>query len=305
MKGNRRIAELLVQSGAFMDLSEPVILTSGELGIYYINTEKLCPDNGEFARYGDNSAAMIAHVRGMMEEHPSFKEVVGILKSQTELLFPLGSTAPRAISGGQRRDWIFSGPVAAELCLPHISLYKNGKIEVVTPEGQISSPDSLSGWYDVHIVDLLTEGSSAYRVESGEEQGWVPMLRQRGAAIDDILAVVSRRQGGEERLTQRGVTVHPIVTLDAAFLREHSSNPQRAVAYINDPSGWSERYLREHGAIAFIDTFDSEGGKLDRAKRFLERYGALLRQDGMRGTEFQGAIKERYGKSLTEIVGGK
>ena len=189
--------------------------------------------------------------------------------------------------------------------MPPVSLYINGLVEVVSPEGEVYSPDSLAGWYVVHVVDLLTEGSSVYRVESSQEQGWVPMLRQRGATVEDLLAVVSRRQRGEENLLRHGVTAHPMVTIDAAFLREHSSNPDRAVTYQTDPRGWSEQYLREHGALAFLDDFDPQGRNIDRARRFFERYETILQESRRGWTQFQAEIVERYGAHVDEIVGGK
>ncbi len=70
MESNKRISELLVETGAYTDLDKPVILTSGELGIYYVNTEKLCQDSGKFKEHGDNSQAMIQHALEMIEEGP-------------------------------------------------------------------------------------------------------------------------------------------------------------------------------------------------------------------------------------------
>ncbi len=54
MESHPRISELLVETGAYSDLSDPVILTSGQLGIYYINTEKLVQDDGEWKEFGES-----------------------------------------------------------------------------------------------------------------------------------------------------------------------------------------------------------------------------------------------------------
>ena len=129
MISDPRISELLVETGAYRDLDKPVILASGQLGIFYINTEKLCQDGGEFERYGDDSRAMMNHAIRMMGEHPSFEEVIDVLAENASRLLP--KVGHRRISGGQRRDWIFSGPVANKLSLPHLSIYKDGRIEEV------------------------------------------------------------------------------------------------------------------------------------------------------------------------------
>ena len=79
MTNNEDVCKLLIKTGAFKDLDEPVILTSGELGIYYVNTEKLCMDGGKFNEFGDDSEAMSKHAFNMMKIHPEFNEVVDVL----------------------------------------------------------------------------------------------------------------------------------------------------------------------------------------------------------------------------------
>ena len=300
MKSDSRISELLVQTGAFIDLDQPVILTSGELGIYYINTEKLAQDGGAWKKFGDDSKAMVDHAIAMTEEHPTFGKVIDIIAEQVQGLLPEEGIYT-AISGGQRRDWLFSGPVANKLGQGHISLYKDGKLEVLRHSdpgyGVNRRITDFSDTQVVHIVDLLTEGSSAYRTEDGEERGWVPMLRQRGAKVKDLAAVVTRLQGGEQMLAAQGVQVHPFVAIDEDFLRAHSTDPERAIAYAKDPQDWSEAYLRKHGALALVDTFDPDGGKVDRAAKFLTRYGGILSNAG-KLEELNTEVRKRYGVRL-------
>ncbi len=301
MSGHSGISELLVQTGAYRDLDKPVILTSGQLGIFYINTEKLVQDDGEWKLYSEDSKAMIRHAVGMMHKKPTFRKVIEILKKRVVTL--LRNSPPcdgHAISGGQRRDWLFSGPVAAQLNLPHISVYKDGRVEVIPACGGL---EDLGDVVDLHISDLLTEGSSCYRIEDGEEKGWVSEVRRIGAKINDLICVVTRLQGGEERLSEQKVTVHPFVTIDEAFLGQYSNEPERALAYHKDPTAWSESYLRENGALALVSAFDPKGGKLDRAKKFWDRYGTIIMESG-KYEEFDSALREKYGQSLGELVGG-
>lgn len=296
MESHQRIAELLTETGAYKDLDLPVILTSGELGIYYVNTEKLVQDSGKFKEFGDNSQAMIQHAVRMTEAHPTFNEVIDTLTEKTLALFN-GNKEGRSISGGQRRDWLFSGPVAKKLGLPHISLYKDGKVELVTPDGELDSSPSLKGLYDLHIVDLITEASSCYRKEDGKEKGWIPMIREGGATINSLIAVVTRLQGGEQRLAEQEVKVHPFVAINQDFASKHSKNPDRAIAYQENPTAWSEKYLRENGALAFVEAFDPAGGKLDRTTKFLQRYEAVLKESN-HWTELDAEIRKRYNTQL-------
>lgn len=329
MESNKRISELLVETGAYTDLDEPVILASGELGIYYVNTEKLCQDGGEFKKYGNDSIAMIRHAVRMMKEHPTFEEVISILAERTvHLPINAGHITECTISGGQRRDWLFSGPVAYILALPHISLYKDGKVEFVEinkdgePSAMSFNPADISekipgiiesldnpgikGLYAIHIVDLITEASSCYRVEDGEEKGWIPMLRKKEAVIDNLVAVVTRLQGGEEMLVglEKPVTVHPFVAIDEDFLKQRSKNPERALAYMEDPKLWSESYIREQGVEALVGTFNPKGGKLDRAKKFLKRYEDVLKESGQL-TSLGIDVENKYGLKLLDLEGEK
>ena len=95
-----------------------------------------------------------------------------------------------------------------------------------------------------------------------------------------MLAVVTRLQGGEERLASAGVKVTPFVAIDEDFLRIYSKDPERALVYQTDPRRWSENYLMEHGVGALVKFFDPNGGKLDRAKKFLQRYETVLKESG-------------------------
>jgi orotate phosphoribosyltransferase len=305
MTDNRtRISELLVQTKAFRSLEKPVILTSGELGIYYINTEKLVQDNGEFEKYGDNSKDMIKHAIGMLDKQKTFKEVINMM---TEKISPYINEASTGnsyyscfISGGQRRDWLFSGPIANRMALKHVSLYKDGKIEILDNYLNVchSSVRSMAG---IHAVDLLTEGSSVYREEQGKEKGWLPMLRAEGAIVNNLFAVVSRKQGAEQILKNQKVNVYSFVDIDNNFIRDYSKMPERDLKYIENPKAWSEDYLEKNGALEFLEDFNPEGKKFDRAKKFLKRYEKVLKETS--GCyELDKAVQKKYGKCLEEIT---
>jgi orotate phosphoribosyltransferase len=303
MKGVERISELLVETGAYKDLDSPVILTSGELGIYYVNTEKLLQDGGQWVEHGDNSQKMISYVKGLLSNKSSFKEVIDIMSDDTELKLSDKSTRYKkvSISGGQRRDWLFSGPVAYTLGLDHISLYKQTddlvKFEVLDPEGELIDKCNIAGWFAFHIVDLVTEGSSIYSLNSMEPKGWVPMLRGEGVVIDSLLSVVTRRQGGEERLMEQGVYVNSFVSIDKDFLRKYSKDPDRALAYSKNPSEWSKNYIEKNGAMMFIDIFDPDGGKLERGLKFFSRYKKVLRMLG-KLNDLEMAIRKKFDLEL-------
>jgi orotidine-5'-phosphate decarboxylase/orotate phosphoribosyltransferase len=307
MQSNQTIAQHLDDTTGFQDVP-PTILTSGQLGCYYVNTEKLARDNGEFNDYGGSAEAMYRHALAMAEKHPEFNEDIEIIAAKVKELMEVGK--PYVISGGQRRDWLFSAPVAHKLGLRHVALYKqepgqNDRIEVQDKEGKVmrdSLENRIEGATAIHIVDLLTEGSSC--IDKSDNTGWIPMLRKAGVEIKDLLAVVTRKQGGEDNLAAVGVTVHPFVAIDEDFLSKHSKNPENAVAYFKDPEKWSREYLAKNGAMAFAKNFDPLGKNIDRAGKFWQRYGAHLDAE-LFGQPLRMMVGAKYGMPIEEIVAGK
>lgn len=253
-----------VATGAYQDV-DPVVLTSGKIGIYYVNTERLLQDGGKFAEYGDDHKAMVYHAIEVYHQKGPFSEVVDLLAERVDKCFRETSYV---VSGGQRRDWIFSGPVAFVLDVPHVALYKNGKHE-----------GDLDGQRVAHVADLLTAASSCYRIEDGEKKGWIPCIRQAGGQVNYLFSVVSRLQGGEENLAAQDVTADSLIKINKAFLAKYSQNPQ-AITYQMDDESWTRKYLTQHGALGLLKTFNPANGKLERAWKFLERYGELLKSAG-------------------------
>jgi orotate phosphoribosyltransferase len=298
---NEIIGKLLLKTGAFKDLDQPVLLTSGEIGIYYVNTEKLVKDNNAWTGFGDSSKLMIEHAYRMYNTDADFKTVIDIIAGQAEKMLAKSGRKKTAISGGQRRDWLFSGPVAKVLGLNHISLYKQEdtreKVEILTPAGDLIVTDDLEDCYALHIVDLITEGSSIYKLENGKVTGWAPMLRSRGASIDTLLSVVTRKQGGEDRLKDQGIDVVAFVSIDEDFVKKFSKYPERAISYMKDPQKWSENYLKDNGALAFIEYFDPAKNNVKRAKNFLGKYSSILKSCG-KYEELIKKVEEKYEKNI-------
>ncbi len=306
MESNQFISNLLVETKAYRDLSQPVILVNGViLGTYFVNAEKPCQDGGKFKKYGNDSLGMVKHEIKMTKEHPSFNEEIEIISEKVDELFDGIEKERRVVSGGQRRDWIFSGPVANKLDVPHVSLYKQkqgeeDKIEVIR-NGSIDPSYSLKGKYAVHVVDLITKGSNIYRIENWQEMGWISMLRKKGATINDLVAVVTRCQGGEKMLADlpEPVNVHSFVAIDEDFVKKYSNNPERVLEYMKDSMEWTKNYLKDNGALAIVDAFDPNGSKQNRAEKFIKKHCQLL-YDAGKLDEFEDAIQEKYGISVME-----
>jgi len=299
MRSDPRSAQIVSDSGAYSD-KEPLLLAAGIIGVYYSNTELTLRDGSAYKQHADDSLAMLDYALDREVKVATFAEIIDVLAERVEPLLS-GVVGEVAIAGGQTRDWLFSGPVAARLNVPHISLYKNGKIELIYGDGKVDPNPNLDSFYAAHVADFITSGSSTYNPDETPPTGWVPMLRAAGVTVDHSFTVVSRLQEGEKNLALGDVQSDSLVFIDEDFLRKHSSNAERAIANKMNYNAWSEEYLGENGALAFIADFDPDGTKLVRAGRFLEKHADLLRKVG-RMDEFEAAVRERFGKSLDEIV---
>lgn len=309
------VPEMLVRSGGYRDLDEPVIVTSGEfLTPFFVNAERLCGDPGIDAyltAHGQSDAKIIDYACSRERADLGFADVVGQIAGVVRGL--LGSARKPVVSGGQRRDWLFSGPVARRLDLPHLSLYKQSpgqsaeqdRAVLRSVQGQESSAGSLAGYTAVHVVDMVTAASSCHARDalSGREVGWIPMVRGRGGQITDLVAVVSRRQGGEEALDRVGVKVSSLAVVDEQFLAGHSRAPAQAVAYYHDPAAWTRGYLQEHGVGVLLGYLVDDPKKLPRLGKFLATYRSSLESQGL-WAEMDKAAMARLGRSASQLSGG-
>jgi len=213
--------EVLFECGAFQvsPLDKPFLYTSGLIGPFYVNTHFLCggkeSSEAELA-YLDKMSGVPAKI---VSEFPGrlhaiirsssiysnvLGEMVSVLRSKNLDL------SSYIISGGQRRDWFFSIPIAKELGLQHIYLFNDGL--VLDENGE--EPKGLEGKKTIHLADLLTLGSS-YTTK------WIPALAKYGVGIELAYNCVDRLQGGEENLTSAGVKeVLSFFKIDKSFFSE-------------------------------------------------------------------------------------
>ena len=319
------VRDRLFETTAFKFLPTPVILAGGDLGIYYINTEHLLEDGGKWKEFWTkkvkDAPGMIEHAIVCAQTNPDFGRVIDILANQVKGYIPEDADEVM-LAGGQRRDWIFAGPIAEQLDLPIVILYKPGEGEVhghadiMQPDGEVEKDvQDLSGLTVPHFGDLLTSGSSTYQGKDDPPTGWVPALRYGGATCNDSLVVVNRNQRGKdglnamERLAVGDIAGHAVITVDEDFFRqayteERLDGEQQAIAiaYQNDPAGWCNAFIRDLGITpTIVSCFDPDGTGLKRAGNFLREYNEVLVESGRRD-ELDNAVQGEFGRSLDEIL---
>lgn len=256
---------------------QPFWYTSGKFGPYYINTHFLFGDEA-------SAKAMLADITREVESPATLAEKIGsamvtherenaIFRAVIDDLAKLADTLSfDLISGGERRDFFFSYPLAARLNVNHLTILKNGEMwlgKTGEPSRPVTSGE-LEGKTVLHVADLVTEASSYARA-------WLPAIAEAGAEIHDTLSVVDRNQGGKDVLAEHGVTLHSVVTIDDAFFRWaedegliNAGQAEQIRRFTDDPDQYIRRFLSDHpGFLA------DEAAKDERTRERVERCRAL------------------------------
>ena len=143
-----------------------------------------------------------ADISAQLESCPIFSQLIDLLCEEAKKM------DADFISGGERRDYFFSMPVARKLGLGHLSIFKDLS-SVYTDANGVSMPSDqagLAGKKSVHIADLITVASSYIRA-------WIPAVESLGAKIAYSLAVVDRDQGGSKILADAGCPLTTLVVI--------------------------------------------------------------------------------------------
>ena len=246
---------------------QPFWYTSGKLGPFYINTQFLYGSEAaansllktiEEACAGDKMAfydKVWADISAQLDSCPIFAQLIDLL---TEAAAKMGADF---ISGGERRDFFFSMPVAKKLGLGHLSIFKDLS-SVYTDANGVSMPSeqaNLAGKKSVHIADLITVASSYIRA-------WIPAVESLGAKIAYSLAVVDRDQGGTEILANAGCPLTTLITIKPELFeqakklgRVTDAQVELVNSFIADPDKFMHDFLVAHPD--FLANEIAKGGK--------------------------------------------
>lgn len=200
-----KIVEYLFETGAVKvaEAGKVFLFTSGLISPYYVSTHFLC--GGEKAStnmlevidsFKASPASIVTEVSKKIEDLVSgnriYEDVINLMLDVARKSKYFQEID--CVSGGERRDWFFSVPLASRLNLPHVYLYNDGLVLDDNASAMSSSKNSKS----LHVADLLTVGSSY-------TSKWMPYLRKVGVDISTSLNCVDRDQGGVDNLITGGV----------------------------------------------------------------------------------------------------
>lgn len=253
----------------------PFLYTSGLIGPYYVNTHYLCGGANrseeilsKITALGNNHVSISKEIPKLLLEtinsYPIYKEIINRLKDISLKLIEENDI--KFISGGQRRDWFFSIPLAIELSIPHIYIYNDKSM--YDESGVKFNNSKLSK--SLHVADLLSVGSSYV-------SKWIPALKSENIEIIAALNCVDRNQGGAEILLNSGIKNTRSLTSinDELFLEANKkkiiTNEQLdlVLSFLNDPFSSMKSFLENNPSFV-KKSLNSDAKSVERMRKTLE-----------------------------------
>ena len=201
----------------FCEENKPFWYTSGKIGPYFINTHFIYGNEKEavsLLSFIDDSLSdkmtlpkkVFEKVLKQYNENKIYQDVINHMKNYIEKNIDISEID--FISGGERRDWFFSNILAYLLNKPHITIYKDLSSVISDPNfNETKESYNIEGKRVLHIADLITVASSYLRA-------WIPAIENLGGKILWSCVVVDRMQGGEEKLSEKGIKSLSLVKVD-------------------------------------------------------------------------------------------
>ena len=235
---------------------KPFWLTSGLLSPYYINTQFLYGSEAkanellsfiEIAKEDilNCPTEIYKKIAENYEQDKIYKQVVDMVVDYVHANIDL--TEIQYISGGERRDWFFSMPVANLLNIPHITIYKDQTTVVSNPDfTENTNISDLKQAKVLHIADLITEASSY-------ERAWIPAIKNLNATIVSSLAIVDRLQGGTELLNSNNIDSYSLIQVNESLFDKaiaigaiNKEQYDMLLDFMHDPIGCMKEFIKNH-----------------------------------------------------------
>ena len=207
----------------FCEENKPFWYTSGKIGPYFINTHFIYGSESDavaLLSFIDDSLSdkmtlpkkVFEKVLKQYNENKIYQDVINHMKDHIEKSIDVSEID--FISGGERRDWFFSNMIAYLLDKPHITIYKD--LSCVISDSHFNETKksyNIEGKKVLHVADLITVASSYLRA-------WIPAIENLGGKILWSCVVVDRMQGGEEKLSEKGIKSLSLVKVDTDLFKK-------------------------------------------------------------------------------------
>jgi hypothetical protein len=217
---------------------------------------------------------------------PGWQRLIATLVAKAQNEFGLHSFA--AVSGGERRDWLFSIPFAHVCDLPHLFLFKN---QALYCDRHVSAGASV-----LHVSDLINNAASFF-------DRWLPIFEREKVVCAGNLCVNIRGDAGARRLREAGQKMASLVTIDNDFFRHlHAADLidratyEEITVFFASAQDWAAKYLI--GNPGLFDVQGCDAKSFERLRAFIRTDPWHLRQrhEGFFAT-MQKAIDQRAAKA--------
>jgi hypothetical protein len=216
---------------------------------------------------------------------PSWQRLIATMIAKAREEF---STELTVISGGERRDWLFSIPFAHDIDLPHLFLFKN---QATYCKQHLTGPQTT-----LHVSDLINNAASFFDI-------WQPILNREKIACAGNLCVNIRGDNGARRLHEAGQKTICLQTINLEFFRHlHSADLIDRAAFeeisifFASAQDWASKYLIGHPEL--FDVAHTDAKSFERLKHFITHDPWHLRpQHQAFFATMQQAIEQRAAKA--------
>jgi hypothetical protein len=197
--------------------------------------------------------------------NPSWQRLIATLLERARQEFPQHDFT--MISGGERRDWLFSIPFAQACDLPHLYLFKN--------KTSFCEHPLKAGQHVLHVSDLVNNAASYFDL-------WQPILSDLKLGCSGNLCVTIRGTNGLHRLRDAGQKTVSLLTIDLEFFRHlHAADLiSRAVfeeisIFFASAKDWATHYLI--GRPELFNAKGCEAKSFERLRFFIDHDPWALR----------------------------
>ncbi|OMF81583.1 hypothetical protein [Paenibacillus glucanolyticus] len=272
-----RIFQRLVESDAIQVRREPqdkaYWYTSSQPGPFYVNTQYLA--GKEASNMCLSKINQILSINTSLEDRAiQIKQVIidlfnsnnqykESIYSLIEFLERSANNQENIISGGERRDWFFSIPIAVILNKPHMFLMKDGTHTTLDNENRIINNVEAV----LHIADIINSASSYKKY-------WIPILEKNNYPISRTLVVALRNYDGKKHLLDNNIELlTPVEITEGIFDSAYKQGIinqfayKEIINYLSSPEEWITVYLdscKKYNLLSNIDEMENK-----RAYQFL------------------------------------
>ena len=253
---------------------------AGVPGPFYVNTELLIGTGvaeellgkinlilSEAAEPAERARRIKDVILGAYKDNPVYQKVIATMLAKADVMFPVSSYD--FVSGGERRDWLFSIPFALGCGKKHVYLFKKQTAwceESFTP-----------GEKGLHVADLINNAASYFDL-------WFPALEKQKLSCIGTACIITRGANGVSRLKKHGQRISALASINLPFFQQSLKNGlidkdtlEEIGVFFESDKKWASKYLIGRSDLFDVKTADKKS--FERLQSFFTNDPWSLRKD--------------------------